>query len=451
MDWQRIRRVHMIGVGGIGMSALARIYLAKGIEVSGSDDCQSDLIFQLIAEKVNFLGKIKSRQLSVDLVIYSGAIPENNSELSSARKQGITCWVYAKALGELSEDYHTIAICGTHGKSTTTAMMAKVFADALGDPTVIVGTLVPDLGNKNMCFGHSKYLIIEACEYQRSFLHLLPQTILITNMEADHLDYYRDLADYRSAFNQFIQRLPKTGLIVANNDDLNVQKILENSQLKVIFYSLKNPAAQFYLWQRGIFKNQELIGELNLKLFGPHNYLNALAVLALADQYNLNLKSAVRSLNDFSGTWRRLELLGRINETDIYSDYAHHPTEIRATLTAAREKYGRNRRLIVCFQPHQYNRTKHFFDDFARAFVQADVVIIPNIYQVRDQKADIESVAAEDLVKEVQKYQREVYYGAGLEKTRDFLKQFLKPNDVCIVMGAGDVWKIGNALINGRK
>lgn len=445
-----LSRVHFVGIGGIGMSALARLLNSKGIHVSGSDDNSYFLIQELVDEGIVFKGKGKSSNITknIDLVVYSSAVPDQHVELVQARNYCIPTASYAQLLGKISQEYFTIAICGTHGKSTTTAMAGKVLIDCGLDPTVIVGTLVPAFQNKNIRIGASRYLIVEACEYKRSFLHLHPNIILITNIDGDHYDYYTDFNDYCLAFNEFVHLLPSKGSAIGNFDDPAVREILSSCRKLIKSFGVECEFVDFYLREKDIFKNNEFVGHLNLQLFGHHNYLNALAVSALSDVLTLNQSQVVRSLNNYSGSWRRFEFKGTKDGVDFYEDYAHHPREIQATIAGAREKYGYERRIVVCFQPHQFNRTKKFFNDFAASFKNANLVIIPNIYAVRDSKDDLESLTCDQLVQEINKHQIYAVNGQGIDKSTEFLKENLKSGDICILMGAGDVWKITEKILN---
>ena len=381
-------KIHFVGIGGIGMSALARLYHESGHQISGSDFEDSELLNLLRKEGIRIQIGHASNQVpkNANCVIYSEAILNNNVELKKARQLKIPLKTYFAALGEFTANKKTICIAGTHGKTTTTALVAKILIDAKLDPSIVIGTQMQELDNKNMRSGKGEYMVVEACEYRRSFHYLKPQLIILTNIELDHVDYYKNIADYLSAFKEFIQKLPPTGFLIANYDDLNIRKIIKTTPVKVIRYSQKS---------------SELI-KIKLKVPGQHNLMNALAAFTLGKSLNLDEKIILKSLNNFTGTWRRFEYLGKFNKALIYTDYAHHPTEIQATLKAAREKYPKYR-IIVVFQPHQYSRARYFLKQFSESFSLADEVIIPNIYKVRDSIEDSQAVTPEKMVKEIQK------------------------------------------------
>lgn len=452
-----MKKIHVVGIGGIGLSGLAAILHLKGKRVSGSDQEESETTKKLrkmdipvhIGHTADVFNNSKTRP---EKVIYSLAIEKSNPELREAARLGIPRVSYPEAVGELSKEYFTIAICGTHGKSTTTAMISKILIENNFDPTVIVGTKLREFGGDNFRLGKSKILVLEACEYKRAFLNYRPRAIICHTIEADHLDYYKNLDDYKKAFEQFAVRLPKDGYFFGNIDDDAVQGILQKLQkshfpsYNMFSYGMKHPAADFLLKKNSIWHRGKKEGDLRMQIPGIHNRSNALAAYALCATLGVAPKDILKSLYGYKGTSRRLEEKGRFGKTLILDDYAHHPTEIRATLQALREKFGK-KKICVVFQPHQYSRTKKLFKEFTQAFGAADEVIIPNIYEVRDDKKDRVSVSAEELVKGIQKNQKNAKYGEGMENTTKYLKKKGSDFDVIITMGAGDVWKIGEALI----
>jgi UDP-N-acetylmuramate--alanine ligase len=428
--------VHFVGIGGIGMSALARLYLAKGHEVTGSDATDSPLLERLRDEGMGVFMEHSGLQVAPDtaLVVYSEAIPLDNLELQAARERNISCKTYFEVLGEWTAEQKTICIAGSHGKTTTTALIARLLMHSYRDPTVVIGTQMRELEGKNMRLGGGEWMVVEACEYRRSFLHLQPQVVVLTNIELDHLDYYKNEKDYVSAFEEFVAKLPADGILVANADDANVRMVAEKAPCQVIYFD----------------KTSSHLEKLELGVPGHHNKMNALAAFHVGLALGIEQEPMVEALNGFEGSWRRFEFKGHCNGADIYDDYAHHPTEIQATLQGAREKYP-DHRLIAVFQPHQYSRTKHFLKEFGKAFDLADEVIIPNIYKVRDVEADVSAVSAERLVEEIQKHNDEVRLGGGLEATVADLKLRVGPNDLVLVMGAGDVWQVAEGLISVSK
>lgn len=424
--------IHFVGIGGIGMSALARLYQRQGHEVTGSDFEDSKLLENLRDEGIGvFIGHTAAQIApDTDVVIHSEAVPVDNLELSAARERGISMKTYFEALGEWTRDKKTICIAGTHGKTTTTALIACLLLQSYRDPTVVIGTQMKELEGKNMRLGGSEYMVVEACEYRRSFLHLQPTGVVLTNIELDHVDYYRDLDDYLSAFREFVMKIPADGFLVANGDDENVRLVAQSAICEVLWYS----------------KDSTHLEKLELKVPGSHNRMNAMAAYTTGLYLKIEEEMMLEALNSFEGTWRRFEYKGSFNGADIYDDYAHHPTEIQATLQAAREKYP-DHRLIAVYQSHQHSRARYFLGEFGPAFKQADEVIIPNIYKVRDSEEDIQAVSAEKMVHEIQKTHPNVRYGNGFENTVAYLKKTLQPNDLVLVMGAGDVWKVAEELI----
>jgi UDP-N-acetylmuramate--alanine ligase len=452
-------RIHLIGIGGIGVSALAQYYLSKGHEVSGSDLVASeitDFLKNLPPHKASegrrkgikiFIGNSAEKiKKDLDLVVYSPAVKSDNPEFKKAKELKIKTQSYPEALGDLTKEYYTIAVAGAHGKSTTTSMIALVLTKAGLDPTVIVGTKVKEFGNSNFRFGKSKFLVIEACEYDSSFLNYFPKIIVITNVDKEHLDYFKTFANVKKAFKNFIMRIPANGFLIFNEDDKNIP-IVENPKFKIQNYSIK---------QKEFAKLKKI-----LKIPGQHNALNALAVLQVARILGIPEKVSLKSLSEFKGTWRRFEerdskrtLRGAGNKNlklKIISDYAHHPNEISATLIAAREKYPKNPstgsgRIIWCvFQPHQHQRTHYLFNDFVKMFrkMPIDKIIITDIYDVagRETQEINREVSSEKLVKKINK--KEVSYCATQDLEKE-IKGNIKSGDVLVIMGAGDIYKLAD-------
>lgn len=415
-----MKKIYFSGIGGIGMSALARFFLSENKKVLGSDAKESDLIDELKKEGAKIFIKQKAENITpdIDLLVYSEAVPEDNPERMQARKLNTPEKSYFQALGDVSAKYKTIAIAGTHGKSTTTAMTGLTLANA----TVFVGTKVFEWDNKNFRKGNSDLLVVEACEYRNSFLNLSPYIAVITSIEPEHLDFFKNAENYFASFKKFIQ---KSKILVADLKNPIIQKITKDYQGKKI-------------------DSNELIAEVpTLKIGGQHNIENASKVLGIFQALDLPLTEAKKSLANFQGTWRRMQKLA----DNIYDDYGHHPTEIRATLRALREKYPQQK--IYCvFQPHQYSRTYEFLNEFADSFGDADFVLISNIYRVRDSEEDVKKVSAEDLVKKIGAKAR---YTENFEKTVEVLKQELKTDDVLITIGAGPVNEVAEEYIKLRK
>lgn len=419
-----LKKVHMIGIGGIGMSALARYYKSHGWDVSGSDSGESDLINDLRSEGINIKKYEDEGNISydLDLVVYTIAIQETNLELVKAREMGIEVLTYPEALGKISENKKVIAVCGTHGKTTTTAMTFFALREAGIDASMIVGSLIENDGRRtNYVHGDSEWIIIEACEYRRSFLNYNPNIIVVTNIDADHLDYYRDIEDVKSAFQEFVNKLGGDGqLVIHQNED--------------------------YL----SFKNKNIVDDIqisksDLSVPGAHNRENAKLVLGLVNVLGLDMNKAKIGLRNFKGTWRRQEYKGKYFDMDCYDDYAHHPTEISATLEAIKEKVENKKKVIAIFMPHLYSRTKLLLDDFARCFTDADEVILLPIYAAREQ---MDETITSDVLQEkiLEKDENKLVFSFGnMNDVAEYLKT--KNNDyVVVTMGAGDIFKLYDLL-----
>jgi UDP-N-acetylmuramate--alanine ligase len=414
-------KIHLIGIGGIGVSALAQYYLSKNHQVSGSDLAASEITEMLEAKGVKVIIGNSAENISddINLVVHSPAVKESNLELAQAKEFGIKCMSYPEALGELTKEYFTIAVAGAHGKSTTTAMMALALTKAGFDPTVIVGTRVKEFSaqggpasgwGSNFRAGSSKYLVIEACEYDSSFLYYSPKIIVVTNIDKEHLDYFKTFANVKKAFKDFIMRLPKDGFLVYD----------------------KNPSTKS--------KEAKNIKKI-LKVPGDHNVFNALNVLSVCRYLGIDDNVIYSSLAEFSGTWRRFEII-KIKPFIIISDYAHHPNEIMATLKAVREKYKKNK--IWCiFQPHQHQRTYYLFKDFVKVFksVKINNIIITDIYDVagREVQKINRNVSSEKIVKKINK--KSVKY-FPIDQAEKYIKENIKRGEVLVVMGAGDIYRL---------
>lgn len=431
-------KIYFIGIGGIGISALAKYYFEKGAEVLGSDLVSSEITEQLkkLGIKI-FIGKHKAKNLPEDtnLVIFSPAIEENNPELKKAKKLKIKCQSYPEALGELTKNYFTIAVCGTHGKSTTTAMIGLILEKAKLDPTVILGTKLKEFNNSNCRIGKSKYLVIEADEYKASFLNYWPKIIVITNLEPDHLDYYKNFKNYISAFKNFVGHLQKDGFLVANRDDKTTFLTFSTFKKSIKWYSLRE-------------KESSQIGK-TLKIPGKFNILNALAALKVAKILKIPKKIAFKVFSKYRGAWRRFEIkkakLNKIKFTLIH-DYGHHPTEVLETLRAAKEKF-KNKKIWCIFQPHQYQRTFYLFDEFVRVLKNApvDFLILTDIYDVPGRE-DFEIKRKVSAKKLQQKIKKESVIYIEKEKIIPFLKSNLKGKEAVIFMGAGDIYQIASKI-----
>ena len=431
-------KVHFIGIGGIGVSALVQYYLSKGNEVSGSDLARSEItdFLKKLGAKIYIGNFSKNIQKDFDLIIYSPAAKKNNPELKRAKSRKIKTMSYPEALGELTKEYFTIAVSGTHGKSTTASMMGLALEKAGLDPTVIVGTKVKEFGNSNFRAGKSKTLVIEADEHFASFLNYWPKIIVLTNIEREHLDYYKNLKNILNAYKKYAGHLGRDGFLVFNEDDENIKKVVSE---------INNP--QFKTEKYGFLQKESVKLKKILKIPGKHNIYNALAVLAVARILRIPDEITFKSLSEFKGTWRRFEIKkgkAKKNQITIVSDYGHHPTEVLATLEAVREKYPK--KTIWCiFQPHQRQRTYYLFNDFVKVFREApiDNIIITDIYDVagRETKKIKAGVSSKKLVKKIKK--DNIRYFAP-DKAEKYVKENIKSGDALVIMGAGDIYKLAD-------
>ncbi len=403
------RKVFFIGIGGIGISAIARMMHLEGKDISGSDMSEGELTRELqeLGIKITIGQGFELIPKDTDLIVYTIAIPHYDPKLfEQIKNSGIEMRSYPQTLGIVTANKFTIAVAGTHGKTTTTAMIAKILVDAGLDPSVVVGSLLKDY-KSNLIVGHSEYFVVEACEYERSFLNIHPKLLVITNIEADHLDYYKDLEDIQGAF-----------------------KELEGQSENVI----KD-------YSRYLDKVPKLL------VPGVHNRLDAAASLAVADFLKIDLKVAQNSLETFQGTWRRLEKKGTTSEgTIVYDDYAHHPTEIKASLQGLRELYP-NKNITVLFQPHLYSRTKALFDDFAKSFKGADRILLLPIYFAREAKD--ESISSEKLGEAISKNGENAQAFPDFESAERVVSSLnLGKDDIFVTMGAGEAYKVAEKVFN---
>ena len=447
--------VYFIGIGGIGMSAVARILLNEGCVVAGSDILPSSLTSTL--EKMG--ARINTRQdgsfmtSDTDMVVISAAISEDNPDLKTARKMGIKVVKYSQILGSLMKEKRGIAISGTHGKTTTSAMISSILKTAGLDPTFVIGGEVPDIGG-NAHLGKGDLFVAEACEYDRSFLNLVPQVGVITNIEEDHLDYYENIEKIINAFGDFASLVSKEGLLVVNNHDKNILLAMQRANCKVETYSLDSTSdwcGKVLSSENGrnrfsIFRKNTFFDDFTLKIPGSHNVLNALAATAVCTFIGVDKNSIKAALASFRGANRRFQIIGVKNNITVIDDYAHHPTEIRVTLRAARELYP-EKKIWCVFQPHQYSRTRHLLRGFARSFENADKVIFADIYSARDNDYEKTTMNSSRLFEETRNAGVDVQYIPQLGDIVKGLSLHVKPGDVIITMGAGDVWKVAYDLV----
>jgi UDP-N-acetylmuramate--alanine ligase len=448
-------RIHMVGIGGCGMSGLAAILLRRGAIVTGTDNRES-------AELTRLAGcgaRVSTRQTAeavpeeLDLVVASAAIPDDHPELQAARARGVRALKYAQMLGRVMARYDGVAVAGTHGKSTTTAWLAYTLRLAGLDPSFVVGATAGQLGGGSGV-GDGPHFIAEACEYDRSFLNLSPRRAVILNIEEDHLDCYPNLAAIRDAFERFAALVPRDGLLVLNGQDARCRAIASSAACRVETFGVGGENA----WQPanlsltdGVYSFEVLqqgssLGRVTLGISGRHNVYNGLAVAALARDCGVQWPAIRDALATFRGAQRRLELRGTRRGVRVVDDYAHHPTEIQATLQAARERYT-PRRLWCIFQPHQHSRTRFLMADFARSFELADRVVVPDIYFVRDSERERERVSARDLVEQIRDRGGDAAYVPEFQDIVELVAENARDGDVVLTMGAGNIWNVADELL----
>lgn len=446
--------VHFIGIGGISMSGLARILLDRGFTVSGSDRSRSDLTNHLesMGAIITIGQKAENITSDIDVVVYTAAIHADNEEYAQALKQGLPMLTRAEFLGQLMSNYQTsVAVSGTHGKTTVTSILTEILLKAEADPTISVGGILSSI-NGNIHIGRGETFVTEACEYTNSFLSLNPTIGIILNIEEDHMDFFKDINDIRNSFKKFAEKLPKNGLLIINNDIDNLEEITKDLECQIATYSINN-SAKYYASnikydEKGhptydLFEDGQQTLHIKLSVTGEHNISNSLAAIAAAREIGISDTAILDGLESFTGADRRFEYKGKIADVTIIDDYAHHPTEIRATLTAA-SNYPHNNIWCV-FQPHTYTRTKTFFNDFAKALSMADNVILLDIYAARE--TDTLGVSSELLAEEVRKYNENSYYFPSFDEAENFLLMKCEKDDLIITMGAGDIVKLGEHLL----
>lgn len=457
--------VHFIGIGGISMSGIAELFLDKGFRVSGSDLHESAVTKRLesLGIKVYYSQVSENITPDIGLVVYTAAIHEDNPEFMRVKELGIPMLDRADCLGQIMSHYkNAVAVAGTHGKTTTTSMLSYVYLAADLDPTISVGGILSGI-HGNMRLGKSENFIMEACEYANSFLSFTPTTAIVLNVEAEHLDFFGTLENERHSFTKFIDLLPENGLLVINNEIADLNALIQNKNIRVVQYGLrpvggKAPdytAANITYNELG-FAHYELIvrgenkGLIELSVTGEHNVLNSLAVIAASLEPSTIYKEGIaldrvkEGLKNYTGTERRFQYKGERDGYTIVDDYAHHPTEIRATLEAA--KRVKHNRLIVAFQPHLYSRTKTFLHEFAEVLSMADIVVFAEIYAAREENpGDISS----DNIREIMsKNGHEAYFFKTFDEVENFLIHTCKPGDLLITMGAGDIVKVGENMLS---
>lgn len=456
IDFKKPMHIHFIGIGGISMSGLASILLKQHFKVSGSDAHESELTKQLEAEgAILYYGQRASNlDDTPDLVVYTAAIHPDNPEYAAAVAKQIPMLSRAELLGQMMHNFKTpVAISGTHGKTTTTSMASYIFLEADMDPTISVGGILDAIGGNIRVGGHDTFLT-EACEYTNSFLHFFPKISVILNIDADHLDFFKDLDDIRHSFREFAHKLPDYGYLIINGEIENIDYIVDGLKAEYATFGLENDSYDYCAKNIGYdafghahfdyYYKGEFIDHIQLNVNGEHNVKNALAAIAAAKRIGIDIDTMKKGLLGFTGAKRRFELKGTCNDFTVVDDYAHHPTEIRATLESAKN-YPHNE-LWCVFQPHTYSRTIAFLDDFAKALSLCDHVIVTDIYAAREKDTGI--VSSKDIVDRMADYDVDVHYIKEFDDIEKFILKNCKKNDLLITMGAGNVDSIGNSLVN---
>jgi UDP-N-acetylmuramate--alanine ligase len=448
-------RIHFVGIGGCGMSGLARIVLDCGALVSGTDAKPNEQTLDLASRGVRITYDQKGELLDagVGIVVRTAAVKDDNPEYQRAVELGLPTIKYAEMLGRVMAGRFGVAVAGTHGKTTTTGMLAFALQECQLDPSFVIGGHIPQFSGSSRSGGGHQF-VVEACEYDRSFHQLVPRVAVVTNIEAEHLDVYTDLDDIVDSFATFASRVPRDGLVIACGSDPGNQLLLRRVDRPVQTYGIGagfdwsiEPTETQRGCHHGIVRFQDrVVATLRPSLAGRHNLLNATAALAAAVACGANPSSAADGVSRFLGAERRMTELGRLNGAIVVDDYGHHPTEIRATLEALREKY-QPLRLICVFQPHQYNRTRHLIEDFAESFDLADRTIVPEIYAVRDSAEDRASVSSADLAARITRRGKRAEAASSFGEVVLQLRPELREGDLLVTMGAGNVCQIGKELV----
>lgn len=455
IDFNHPANLHFIGIGGISMSGFAELLTDKGFRITGSDSSKSAITSHLESLGIQvFYGQNASNiPDDTDLVVYTAAISEDNPEYVEAVRRNLPLMVRAEMIGQIMKNYsNAIAVSGTHGKTTTTSILSHIFIEAGKDPTISVGGMLDIIGG-NIRIGNSENWIMEACEYTDSFLHFFPTTAIILNIEEDHLDYFDGIEQIRRSFTSFAGLLPDDGLLVINSSIDNYREITENINCKIVTFSIDDSSADFYADNIAfddegcssfdLYAYGKYSASFKLNVIGSYNIANCLAALCVAYEQNIPENAIKKGLLGFHGADRRFQYKGNVSGVDIFDDYAHHPSEIAATLTAAK-KHSHNRMWCV-FQPHTYTRTKAFLDDFAKSLSIADKVIVTDIYAAREK--DPGDISSKDLLKKLKDLGTDAVYISSFEDIKNFILKNCVNNDMLITMGAGNVVNIGEQLL----
>lgn len=454
IDFKKPIHVHFIGIGGISMSGLAEILLKENFTISGSDAKSSEIVDKLIAmgAMVNIGQCAENITDDIDLVVYTAAVHADNPEFAACKAKNIPMLTRAQLLGQIMNNYkYSVAVAGTHGKTTTTSMLSQIFMEADTDPTISVGGILDSIGG-NVRVGNSDYFVTEACEYTNSFHAFYPYISIILNVDADHLDFFSGIDEIIESFHTFAANLPDNGTLVVNGDMDCLSRITSGLQCNILTFGTagtnKYSAADIEADEKGHMNYTLMVDgiaqeRIHLNIGGLHNVTNSLAAIAVADLLDIDREYSLSGLACFGGAHRRFELKGTLGNVTVIDDYAHHPTEIKATLTTA--SHTPHNELWVVFQPHTYTRTKALFEEFADALKGFDHVIVIDIYAARE--ADTGLVHAKDLAERIKQYGTDAKYFSSFDAVENYLLKNCKKNDLLITMGAGDVYLIGEELL----
>ncbi|MCR5798254.1 MAG: UDP-N-acetylmuramate--L-alanine ligase [Eubacterium sp.] len=453
INFQEKGKAFFIGIGGISMSGFAKLLKNKGFEVAGSDRTKSDITAELesLGIDINYKQDGSTIDSSVDFVVYTAAISDDNPEFAKAKQLNIPLISRATMIGQIMRNYKTaIGVSGTHGKTSTTSIASHILMAADLDPTVSVGGVLPEFGNLRI--GHSPYFLVESCEYTNSFLEFAPTIGIILNIEADHLDFFKDEEDIRHSFRKFAELLPADGALIINSDIRDYQEISDNLPCKVITFSLTDENADYHAENISfdatggtfsLIRGEEEVGQYKLNVLGEHNISNAISCLAMADFLGIEPDLAKLGLSNYKGVGRRFQHKGTFKGATIIDDYAHHPSEIATTIkTAASVPHNK---LWIVFQPHTYTRTKSFLHEFADVLAKADHVVLADIYAAREK--DPGDISSEDIAKLISEKGSKATYLGDFKKIIEFLEKNLMDGDLLITVGAGNVVEIGESLV----
>ncbi len=447
-----IKKIHFVGIGGIGMSGIAEILIDQGFSVAGSDLAPGETTERLEKLGATVMKGHDAANIAsdVDAVVYSSAVQGDNPEVREAQRRKIPIIRRAEMLAEVMRLKYGIGVAGTHGKTTTTSMISLVLIEGGLDPTVIVGGKLSGLGGTNARLGHGEFIVVEADEFDRSFLSLTPTIAVLTTLDTDHLDCYRDIEDIKKAFIQFASRVPFYGFIVLCLDETALQDIIPQFRTKKLLTYGFTPQADVQAidivhnentTKFTLVKGGREMGEVSLHIPGRHNVQNALAAITVGFELGMPFEKIRAGIEKFAGVYRRWEKKGEYKGVLLYDDYAHHPTECRATLAGARAGW-RRQRLVCVFQPHLYSRTRDFYEDFGKSFLLSDVLVVTDVYPAREEP--IQGITGELIVNAAKQYgHKDVHYVPDKKAIPAYLAGIVKENDLVITMGAGDIWKFG--------